>query len=385
MKKNIAILGSTGSIGKTLLKIISKDKHSFKISLLTARKNYRILLKQAKDFNVKNIIITEKKYFELAKIKNKKVNIFNSFDDFNKIFKKKIDYVMSSIIGIDGLYPTIKIIKHTKNIAIANKEAIICGWNLIEKQLKKNKTKFLPVDSEHFSIWKTLNQDDKFNIDKIFITASGGPFLNTPISRIKYVKISQALKHPNWKMGKKISVDSATLMNKVFEVIETKNIFRINLNKIFILVHPNSYVHSIIKFNDGVSKIIAHDTSMKIPIFNTLYHDENKFLKTKKLDITKLNNLNFQNVNKKKFPLVDILKNIPKKTSLYETVLVTSNDEIVNMFLKNKIKFHQISKLIIKFLKLKDFDKYKKISPKNIRDIRKLNEYVRFKINSLSI
>ena len=384
MKKKVVILGSTGSIGKTLLGIIKKDKKNFDIILLTARKNYKVLLNQAKYFKVKNLIITEHKYYKKAKssIKSKKINIYNSFEDFDKIFKKKIDYTMSSIIGLDGLYPTMKIIKFTKKIAIANKEAIICGWDLIKKELKKNNTKFLPVDSEHFSIWKIVNFDKLKYIDKIFLTASGGPFLNKSPKQIKDVKIFEALKHPNWKMGKKISIDSATMMNKVFEVIETKNIFSISYKKIFILIHPNSYIHAIIKFKDGTSHLLAHDTTMKIPIFNTLYEDQNK---TNKLNINKLNNLKIQNINKILFPVIDILKFIPNKSSLFETVLVTSNDEYVNLFLKKKIKFNEISENIIKFLRLKEFQKYKRKSPKNIQDIHKLSNYVRLKINSLSI
>ena len=387
MKKKIAIIGSTGSIGKTLLKIINKDKKNFDILLLTARKNYKVLLNQAKIFKVRNLIITDKKYFQIANSKNlnKKISIYNSFNELDKMLKKKLDYVMSSIIGLDGLVPTIKIIKHTKKIAIANKESIICGWNLIQKELNQSKTKFLPVDSEHFSIWKTLNHYKHPNIDKIYITASGGPFLKTPLNEIKNVKISQALKHPNWKMGKKISIDSATMMNKIFEVIETKNIFNVSYNKIDILVHPNSYIHAIIKFNDGISKIIAHDTSMEIPIFNTLYDQENKTIKSKDLNIKKLNNLNLQKINKNTFPSIKTLKLIPKKNSLFETILVTSNDEFVELFLKNKIKFHQISKYLLNFIKLKEFNKFKKLSPKNVTDIMKLSKYVRLKIKSLSI
>ena len=387
MKKKVVILGSTGSIGKTLLTIIKKDKKNFDIILLTARKNYKVLLNQAKYFKVKNIIITEHKYYKKAKssIKSKKINIYNSFEDFDKIFKKKIDYTMSSIIGLDGLYPTMKIIKFTKIIAIANKEAIICGWDLIKKELKKNNTKFLPVDSEHFSIWRIVNFDKLKYIDKIFLTASGGPFLNKSTKQIKDVKISEALKHPNWKMGKKISIDSATMMNKVFEVIETKNIFSTSYKKIFILIQPNSYIHAIIKFKDGTSHLLAHDTTMKIPIFNTLYHDQNKTIKTNELNINKLNNLKIQNIDKILFPVIDILKYIPNKSSLFETVLVTSNDEYVKLFLKKKIKFHEISDNIIKFLKLKEFQKYKRKSPKNIQEIHKLSNYVRLKINSLSI
>ena len=226
MKKKIAILGSTGSIGKTLIEIIKKDKKNFDVILLTAYKNYNKIFNQAKILNVKNLIITDENSFQ--KLKKKKlgnINVFNNYDSFNNIFKKKIDYVMSSISGIHGLEPTIKIIKHTKKIAIANKESIICGWHLIKKDLKKYKTIFVPVDSEHFSIFYALQGNKISNVDKIFLTASGGPLNNIPKKRFKNVKISEAIKHPNWKMGKKISVDSATMMNKVFEIIEAKKNF----------------------------------------------------------------------------------------------------------------------------------------------------------------
>ncbi len=180
MKNKIAILGSTGSIGKSLLKIISKDKKNFEIVLLSANKNYKEIIKQARLFNVRNIILKDEKSFEIAseKLKKKRINLYNDYESFNKIFNKKIEYVMSSIVGIDGLYPTYKIIKHTKKIAIANKESIICGWNLIYKELKKNRTKFMPVDSEHFSIWYALENNLNNSISKIYLTASGGSLLN---------------------------------------------------------------------------------------------------------------------------------------------------------------------------------------------------------------
>ena len=227
MKIKIAILGSTGSIGKTLLDIIRKDPKNFEIILLTANKNYKLLLKQAKEFKVKNLIITNKKKFDLIKNNSIKLNlnIYNNFVNFSKIFTNKVDYTMSSITGINGLEPTLKIIKYSKRIAIANKESIICGWNLINKELKKNNTDFIPVDSEHFSLWYGIQNLDINKIEKIFLTASGGPFKNLPLDKFKNITIAQALKHPNWKMGKKISIDSATMINKIYEVIEAKNIF----------------------------------------------------------------------------------------------------------------------------------------------------------------
>jgi 1-deoxy-D-xylulose-5-phosphate reductoisomerase len=292
---------------------------------------------------------------------------------------------MSSVSGIDGLEPTLKIIKHTKKIAIANKESIICGWDLIKNELKKNKTEFVPVDSEHFSLWYGLNNKIFKNLEKIFITASGGPFYHTPLSEFKKINISQALKHPNWKMGKKISIDSATMINKVFEVIEAKNIFNIDYKNIEILIHPKSYVHAILKFNDGFIKLIVHETTMKVPIFNTIFSNCNKKLITKKIDINSLNNLNFDQINLRRYPLIKLLNLLPLKHSLYETVIVSANDTLVEMFLKNEIKFIDIEKKLFEIIKKKEFTKYKLRSPKSIKDIMNLNKYVRLKIIENSI
>ena len=387
MKKKIAILGSTGSIGKTLLKIIEKDKNNFEINLLTANKNYLELLKQAKKFKVKHVIIKDKISYEKFKTlnKNKNLKIYNNYDSLNLIAKKKLDYTMSSIVGIEGLLPTLKIIKYTKKIAIANKETIICGWNLINKEIKKYKTNFVPVDSEHFSIWYALQNTKNKNIKKIFLTASGGPLLNLSINKIKNIKIKDVLLHPNWSMGKKISIDSSTMMNKVFEVIEAKNIFDLNYDQLGIVIHPKSYVHAIINFNDGMIKIIAHETTMDIPIFNSIYNDKKFFNNSNKLNIQKLNNLNLKNINKVKFPMVKILNHIPDQISLFETVVVSANDELVRLYLINKIKYDEIYSKLIKILSLKEFIKLKKVKPNSVSEIIKLDKYVRLKINAKSV
>lgn len=386
MKKKIAILGSTGSIGKSTIDILRKDKKNFDVVLLTTNNNYREILKQAKEFKVRNIVINNNKhYLNLKKkIKNKKINIFNNFESFNKKFNTKIDFTMSAISGLEGLKPTLNLIKFTKTIAIANKESIICAWNLIQKKLKKYKTEFIPVDSEHFSIWSLLHGNYN-NIDEVIITASGGPFLKLPVSKFKKIKPIDAIKHPNWKMGSKISIDSATLMNKVFEVIEAQRIFNIDSSKFKILIHPKSYVHAIIKFNNGLTKILVHDTDMKIPIFNSIYYKKNLKIKSSKLDLNILNNLDFSRVNLKKFPSIKILNKIPKNISLYETVLVSANDQLVDLFLKNKINFQKITTFLKKILGMKIFLKYKKRSPKNYKEIIKLSDYVRLKTKLLCI
>ena len=387
MKKKIAILGSTGSIGKTLLEIISKDRKNFEIILLTADTNYKLLYKQAKKFNVKNLIITNpKKYNLLRKVNKKKdLNIYNDFKNLRIIFKSKADYSMSSITGINGLEPTLNVIRYSKKIAIANKESIICGWNLINKELKKNKTQFIPVDSEHFSLWYGLQNLKIKNIELVYLTASGGPFSNISLDKFKSIKINQALKHPNWKMGKKISIDSATMINKVYEVIEARNIFNINYKKIKILIHPKSYVHAILKFDNGLTKIIAHDTTMKIPIFNTLYANNHKKLNSKAIDINSLNNLNFKTIEFKRFPMVKLLNILPQKQSLFETVVVSANDTLVELFLNNKIKFTDIQKKLFRIINKKKFLKFKKKYPKKIHDIVELNNYVRLKTLENSI
>jgi len=381
MKKKIAILGSTGSIGKTLIEIIKKDKKNFDIILLTAEKNYKEIYHQAKILNVKNLIITNKKSFnELKKKKLGKIKIFNNFKSFNIIFKKKIDYTMSSISGIHGLEPTIKIIKHTKKIAIANKEAIICGWHLIKNNLKRYETEFVPVDSEHFSIFYSLQGNKISNIEKIYLTASGGPLNNIPKEKFKNIKISQAIKHPNWKMGKKISVDSATMMNKVFEIIEAKKIFDLNYDKLDILVHPNSYVHAITKFNDGMINIIAHDTNMKIPIFNSLYDNKQKNIQVDQLNLNKLNFLDFKKVDKNKFPSIKIIKRLQDKESLLETIIVLANDELVELFLLKKVNFTDINKHLQKLINMKEIINISQNKPGSIQSIISLNKLVRKKI-----
>ena len=387
IKKKIVILGSTSSIGKSLLNIIEKDKKNFKIELLTANTNYKSLINQAIKFNVKNIIITDPDSFQKTKIlcKNKKINIFQNFKRLKKILPNKVDYVMSAISGIGGLFPTYKMISRTKLIAIANKESIVCGWPLIKKEIENSKTIFIPIDSEHFSIFSLLGNKDKKDIEKIYITASGGPFINFSKNKFKKIKLDDALKHPNWSMGKKITIDSSTLMNKVFEVIEARNIFDIDYKKISILTHPKSYVHTIIKFKNGLSEILIHEPDMKIPIYNSIYYKKNKELKTSPLNFKNLNNLNLQEVKKKSFPLVKLIDKLPKHPSLFETILVTVNDYLVHKFLNKKINYLELTNSINKILNIKEFQKFKKIKPRNIKQIYNLRDYVHLKLNTLGI
>tara|TARA_B100000780_G_C21098761_1_gene443293 strand:+ start:695 stop:1873 length:1179 start_codon:yes stop_codon:yes gene_type:complete len=388
MKKRIIILGSTGSIGSTTIKIINRDKKAFNVILLAANKNYKKLFLQAKQINCKNILIYDEKSYllSLKKNKNNNLKIFNNIDNFTKTLKKKVNYTMCSITGLAGLKPTLDAIKFSYNVAIANKESIICGWNFIERYLKKYKTNFIPIDSEHFSIWSLIKNYQSSQIQKIYITASGGPFLKLSKIKLKKVSPKNAIKHPNWSMGKKISVDSATLMNKVFEVIEAQRIFNLPLSKFKILIHPNSYVHAIVKFTNGITKFLIHDTSMEIPIFNSLYFDNSfKKLKSKAIDFDKINNLNFTEVINSKFPSVNLLKKIPDKISLFETVLVSANDYLVESFLNKKISYPEIYRILNIITNQKEFIKLKEIKPFSLDQIQKLSKYVALKTKTLSV
>ena len=387
MPIKIAVLGSTGSIGTTTVDIIKKNLKDFKVIFLSTNNNVMKIYKQAIDLNVKNIIIINKKKYLKYKHKfiKKKIKVSHDHSIIKKIIKKKIDYTMCSISGLSGLKPTLGAINYSKTVGIANKESIICSWNIIIKKLKKNKTNFIPIDSEHFSIWSLINNENKASIEEIILTASGGPFLNKTTKSLRNIKPKNAIKHPNWSMGKKISIDSTNLMNKVFEVIEAQRIFNIDKNKFKILIHPKSYIHAIIKFNNGLVKFLAHDTHMKIPIFNSIYFKKNKKIQSKKLNIKVLNNLELSKPNINQFPVLNLLKKIPNKTSLFETILVSANDELVNCYLEGKIKYTDIYENLIKIIQMKAFKKYLKISPKNIDQITKLMKEVRLKCNDLCI
>jgi len=380
-KMKIAILGSTGSIGTSTLEVIRTDKSKFSIELLTANNNYLKLIKQAKLFNVKNVLIKNKKFYKKVKyfLRNKNTKVFYGETPISKILRNKLDITVSSIVGIAGLQPTLEAMKLSKKIAIANKEAIICGWQILLKYKKKYKTEIVPIDSEHFSIMELTKNHRDQEIEEILITASGGPFLKKPIKNLKKIKPSQATKHPNWKMGKKISVDSANLMNKVLEIVEACKIFEFSKKKYKIIIHPQSYVHSIIRFKNGLIKMVLYNSDMKIPISNILYNGANNFPKIKDIDIKTLNNLNFQLVDKKKFPSVKLVDKCLNSGPSTPTIINASNEVLVNRFLKGKIRFLDIVTIINKIFKDKDFKKYARKKPGTIQMIKSIDNWARLK------
>ena len=381
MKKKIVILGSTGSIGRSTLEVIRKDKRNFDVVLLTANNNFTKLIQQAKEFKVKNVLIKNEKFYLKVKnsLKKTKTRVYSGDASINKIISRKIDLTMSAIVGLAGLQPTVDAIKVSKTVALANKETIICGWHFLSKLKKKYKTEILPVDSEHFSIMELTKNVTDDEIEEIIITASGGPFLRVPRNKLNDIKPKQAINHPNWKMGKKISVDSANLMNKVFEVIEAYKLFGFKKKKYRIIIHPQSYVHSIICFKNGLIKMILYNADMKIPISNILYGRKNKFSNLSKIKSKVLNDMTFQEVDKKKFPSVKLIKKC--FTSGFSTSIVVnaSNEVLVGLFLKGKIGFLDIVKTINKIFKDKEFKKYAKTKARSIKSIKIVDNWARKK------
>ena len=387
MKIKIAILGSTGSIGKSTLEVIKKDKKNFDVILLSANNNYKKLIQQAKEFNVKNVIIKNKTLYLKVKnsLKKTKTKVYSGDISIINIISGKLDYTMSAIVGVAGLQPTVDAIKISKTVAIANKETIICGWEILSKHIKKYKTKIIPVDSEHFSIMELTKDITDDEIEEVIITASGGPFLNMSKNEMSKVKPSQAINHPNWKMGKKISVDSANLMNKVFEVIEAYKIFQFNKKKYRIMIHPQSYVHSIIRFKNGLIKMILYNADMKIPISNTLYGRKNYVSNVKKIDTKVLSKMSFQNVNIKHFPSIKLISRCLNSGLLAPTIVNASNEVLVNLFLNNKIGFLDIVETINEIFKDKEFKKYATRNPASVKDIQMTDNWARLKTFAMCV
>tara|TARA_B100000700_G_scaffold69744_1_gene77327 strand:+ start:580 stop:1743 length:1164 start_codon:yes stop_codon:yes gene_type:complete len=376
MKKKIAILGSTGSIGTTSLDIIGKNENLFNIEFLSANKNYKKICSQIIKFKPRYFVVTNNNIFfkTKKKFKGQKTKILNDYKQVS-FSKKKIDITIASIPGIAGLESTINFTKRSKKILLANKESIICGWSIIRKIAKKNKTKLVPIDSEHFSIMKLTENDKENEVEKVYITASGGPFLNLQINKFKNIKPKDAIKHPKWKMGKKISVDSSTLMNKILELIEAQKIFSFNPKKYEIIIHPQSLVHAIIKFKNGLVKLLYHEPDMKIPITNAIFDSKieiKNFVKTKNY----LKNLEFSTPDKRRFPAIKL---IPKLNKYISTPIIinAANEILVDQFLKKKISFTTILKHLFSLLKDKNYRKYAIKSSTNLKNIYMIDLWAR--------
>ena len=347
--KKIAILGSTGSIGTQALEVISHLKDNFKVELLSAYSNFELLCEQAKKFKPKTIIFGDQNKSKILEknLKQEKVNIRYGEDALNSFFKYcEADIVLTALVGKSGLIPTINAINNNIDIALANKETLVIAGDIIKKLCENNKVNIYPVDSEHSAIYQCLLGEKQKNIDKIILTASGGPFRGKSISDLKYITKEDALNHPNWDMGNKISIDSSTLMNKGLEVIEAKYLFNIDFDSIEVVIHPQSIIHSMVEFKDGSIKAQLGDPDMKLPIQFALGYPDRIRNNFKRFNFLKNNNLTFERPCLKTFNNLKLAFQAGKKGGNSPCILNASNEVVVEAFLKDKIAYLDMTKLI---------------------------------------
>jgi len=385
-KKKIAVIGSTGSIGTSALNIIKKNLNLFNIELLVCDKSYKSLVRQVNLFSPKYVYINDldakKKFIKLNF--SKKTKLINHVKDFEKFFKKnKIDKTILAVSSVQGLRYTFNFLKFSREILIANKESIVCGGNLLLKRAKLLKCKITSIDSELYSL-SQLILNKKFNIkkiDSVYLTASGGPFLGKCKKNFYKSPISKVISHPKWSMGEKISVDSATMVNKIFEIIETHVLFKIPINKIKIKIHKESLVHCVVIFKDGFVNAAMHNTSMEIPIRNSLIKNvsvkqtDNFFKNTGNI------NLNFNEEQLLEFPILKKGLKILKYGQSAWILLNIFNDCLVKNFLDKKIFYHQIVDNLIELLNNKSILAYCKNKVSSLDDIEKT---INFGLNQLA-
>ena len=348
-KKQIAILGSTGSIGTQALEVINEHSDLFEVEVLTANNNSALLIEQAKKFKPNTVVITnEDKYKEVdAALFDLGIKVFAGAQSLEEVVEgENIDIVLTALVGYSGLKPTIRAIKAKKNIALANKETLVVAGDLITKLCQEYNVQIYPVDSEHSAIFQCLVGETYNPIEKIYLTASGGPFRGWAKEKLQNIKKEQALKHPNWEMGAKITIDSATLMNKGLEVIEAKWLFDLKAEQIEVVVHPQSIIHSAVQFEDGSIKAQLGIPDMKLPIQYALGFPERLKNTFKRFNFMDYPNLTFEKPDAKTFRNLQLAYNAMEKGGNMPCILNAANEIAVAAFLQDKIGFLNMSDLI---------------------------------------
>ncbi len=373
IKKKVVVLGSTGSVGINTLRVIESLGDRFQVIGLTARKNINLLEKQTRKFHPKIVALADKKSARELRGRFKSMMIMSGQEGVIEVARlKEADLVVSAIVGASGLIPTLEAIKARKGIALANKETLVIAGEIIMAEAHKRGVEILPVDSEHSAIFQCLKREEKKKVSHIILTASGGPFLKFSFSRLKSVTPKEALKHPTWEMGKKVTIDSATLMNKGLEVIEAHYLFGIDIDRIAVVIHPQAIVHSLVEFVDG--SILAHlgTPDMRLPIQYALTYPERLPTSLKRLDLTKIKELTFQKPDTKKFPCLKLAYEAARIGGTAPAVLSASNEIAVSLFLKKKIGFMEIPQMIKKVL-----NKHKPIKSPTLNEILKADVWAR--------
>jgi len=363
--KKIGILGSTGSIGSQCLEIIKEHPQEFNLVFIAANTNSDKLIEQAKYFKPKYVCLANKnEYFKIKSSLSNSIILSGMEDMHNLCVDSKPDIILNAISGYKGLSLSAKILENGIDLALSNKESIVQAGDLLVNLSKKYGSNIFPVDSEHSALWQCIIGEKKNNIKRIILTGSGGPFRTFPIEKLQYVTKEDALKHPNWKMGKKITIDSATMMNKGFEVIEAFWLFNISYDKIDIVIHQESIIHSMIEYIDGSIKAQLSEPNMRMPIQFALTYPERLKTESDNFDFIKNHTLHFEKVDYNKFPCIQLAYEAGRKKGTYSTVLNVANDLSVELFLKDKIKFIDIPLIIENCL-----SKHDSINNPNLDDI----------------
>ena len=352
--KKITILGSTGSIGTQTLDVVRKNKDKFEVVAISANSSVDLLLEQILEFSPKYVAVYNEESAKKLKDmipNNINIEVLSSMEGLVKICElDEVDVVLTAVVGMIGLVPTMSAIKAKKNIALANKETLVTAGELVMREAKKNNVKILPVDSEHSAIFQCLNGERQKDIEKIILTASGGPFRGKKREELINVTKNEALKHPNWDMGRKISIDSSTLMNKGLEVIEAKWLFDVDVEDIDVVVHPQSIIHSMVSFRDSSVMAQLGCPDMRLPIEYALTYPERSQTDFERLDLAKIATLTFEKPDMETFPCLGLAFKVLKLGGTYAAALNSANEFLVNEFLDDKIGFYDIPYYIEKTL-----------------------------------
>lgn len=378
--KNITILGATGSIGTQTLDVIRKERENFCLKAISANKSYDKIIKIIEEFKVPYAVLMDKEAYEKVKdycnYMNLNTEVIYGMEGLKFISTlEEVHIVVTSVVGMIGLIPTIEAIRAKKDIALANKETLVVAGEIVKREALKNNINILPVDSEHGAIFQCLQGNKKEDISKILLTASGGPFRGKNKEQLKNITPSEALKHPKWNMGKKISIDSSTLMNKGLEVIEAHWLFDVDYDNIQVVVHPQSIIHSMVEYIDG--SIIAQiaDPDMRLPIQYALNYPKRKEKVIKSLDFYALNTLTFEKPDMHTFHCLSLAYEAGKLGGIMPTILNSANEVAVDLFLREKIKYLQIEEIIDRCL-----GKFNNIKEPKIEDIlntdKEIREYI---------
>ncbi|MBT3252099.1 MAG: 1-deoxy-D-xylulose-5-phosphate reductoisomerase [Candidatus Marinimicrobia bacterium] len=343
--KRISVFGSTGSIGVQTLEVIRNHRNAFRVVLLTANINNDLLFSQAIEFKPDSVCLVKGEFNsdQSLELKRQDIKIYYGRDDLiNLASRSDIDIMLNALVGYFGMEPTITAIKSGVNIALSNKESMVMAGSLIDQLAKDNDVKILPVDSEHSAIWQCLTGEKINQVKRLILTGSGGPFRNRPIQTFSSIKIEEALKHPNWNMGAKITIDSATMMNKGLEVIEAKWLFNVESDQIDIVIHPQSIIHSMVEFSDGSIKAQMGKPDMRIPIQYALTYPDHLSSNYENFDFTSIDSLTFEKPDLEKFPCIKLAYQCIESGGSYPVVLNVANDHLVLAFLNRDITFNNI-------------------------------------------